>query len=554
MFAKKDELLIMPLGGLEQVGANSTMIGHDKEWIMVDLGISFYDKYGIEILVPDVSYPAKMRDSLKGIFVTHAHEDHIGSIHYLWEQLKCPIYLTEFPAAVLRQKFSETENRDKVPIHIVEPSEPFDVGSFKTEFVPLAHSVVGSCGIYIKTSAGNIFCTGDWKIDETPLIGDKIDTKRMEKIGKDGVDCLLCDSTNVMNDENIGSETDVKNGLIKVFKQHKNKRITITCFASNLARIETILSVARKEGRKIAIVGRSMHRMIDAVSKTTYFSKNFKAGLSSIVDENEAVDMPPHKVAIICTGSQGESRSALYKIARGENKIVKLGDKDVVVFSSKIIPGNELGIRELQNLLIKRGVEIVTSDTHKDIHVSGHPNKEAISMMYKWTKPKSLIPIHGDPYMLHEHQKFALKNGISEVLIAESGDIISLKNRKLQKIGREDVVLNCIDGKDIVEINGKTIKERAIMSHNGHVGVSFIIDRNDNLMNAPDIVVSGIYITRELENKVRTLIYQIVTNEVSLYANTDIDSLKERVKHSVKRLMSKYFSKKPHVSVHIHKV
>jgi ribonuclease J len=412
--------------------------------------------------------------------------------------------------------------------------------------------VVGSCGIYVTTKSGSVFCTGDWKIDETPLLGDKVNTKQLTRIGQEGVDCLLCDSTNILTDENIGSENDVKEELLKVFKQHKDKRITITCFASNLARMETIFNIAIKEGRKIAIIGRSMHKMIDAISKTDYFSKDFKAGLSATVTENEAMDMPPYKVVFICTGSQGEFRSALYKIARGENKIIKLGDKDVVVFSSKIIPGNEIGIRDLQNALVKSGVEIITSDTHEDIHVSGHPNKAAVAMMYKWTNPKSCIPIHGDPYMLYGQAKFARENGIQEVCVAESGDIISVKNGKLKKIGHDKIGMSCIDGKDIIKLDSQIIKERAIMSCNGHVGVSFVLDYNGRLLHSPDISISGIHIVEDIKNNIHTLIYQIITNEISLYKQVDQNSLKERIKNSVKRMMHRYFEKRPQVSVHIH--
>ncbi|MDR1488732.1 MAG: ribonuclease J [Holosporales bacterium] len=551
MLAKKDEILILPLGGLEQIGVNSTMIGHNNDWIMVDLGISFYDKYGIEVLTPDITFPVSVRKNIRALFITHAHEDHMGAIPYLWEQLRIPIYATEFPAAVLLQKFKEYEWKNKVEMHIVKQNEPFNVGEFEIEYIPLAHSTIGSSGIYIKTASGNIFCTGDWKIDEKPLLGDKIDVKKMEKIGKTGVDCLLCDSTNILVNENIGSETDVRNAIVKIFKENKAKRITVTCFASNLTRMESVFKAARDSGRKVAIIGRSMHKMCEAISKTAYYTNDFKNGISLLVNEREAVDMPFEKVVFLCTGSQGESRSALFKIARGENQTIKFGKHDLVVFSSKVIPGNELVIRNLQNLLVKKNVEIITTDIEANIHVSGHPNREDIAMMYKWLKPRSLIPIHGDTYMLYAHEKFARERGITERIIAESGDVISLKAGKLNKIGKKTTGINCIDGNYIIPLNSPFIKERADMACNGHISVSFVISSRDGtLSGSPDVVIDGIY--KDPETKLEMLIYQAVSNDVKKNHSGVTENLKNEIKDSVRRIFSKYHDKKPIVSVHIH--
>ena len=554
MLAKKDEILIMPLGGLEQVGANCTMIGHDKEWIMVDLGIAFYDKYGIELLVPDISFPEKVKDKIKGLFITHAHEDHIGAIAHLWESLKCPIYVTEFPAAVLRQKFSEYDWKDEVRIHTIKQSERFKVGGFDIEYVPLAHSILGASGIYIKTSAGSLFHTGDWKVDETPLLGDRIDEDKMISLGKEGVDCLLCDSTNVLTNEEVGSESDVRETLIRLFKKYKDQRITVTCFASNLARMETILNVAKGSGRKIAVIGRSMHKMIEAVSKTKYFSKSFKSGLGAVVDEEEAMSMPVDKVLFLCTGSQGEMKSALYRIARGENRIVKLGKNDVVLFSSKVIPGNEVGIRDMQNLLVRKGVEIVTTETEEKIHVSGHPNRSALKKMYEWMNPKSLIPVHGDACMIYAHQRFAKENGIKETFIAESGDVVSLKNNgKLTKVHHYESELNAIDGNYIISLSDPSIKDRANMTYNGFVSVSFILGSSSKLSGTPDVEIKGMYVDSELLKKINTVVYQTVSNEVSMYSD-DIGKMKDEISKSVKKIFVRYLGKRPSTAIHVHKI
>lgn len=552
MLAKKDDLLIMPLGGLEQIGANSTLIGNDKEWIMIDLGISFYDKFGIEVLTPDISFPASIKDKLKGIFVTHAHEDHIGAIRYLWPELKCPVYLTEFPAAVLKQKLSECDFEKDVQINQVSPGTILNVGNFQVEFVKLSHSILGSCGIFVKTKAGSIFHTGDWKIDESPLLGDKVDEERLKEIGKEGVDCLLCDSTNILVESEIGSEKDIKSALKRVIAKYSDKRITVTCFASNVARMETIFSVAKSMGRKVAILGRSMHRMLDAVSETSYFNRDFKNALSAFVEDEEAASMPPSKVLFVCTGSQGEARSALYRLSRGENRVIKFGKNDVVVFSSKVIPGNELDIRDMQNLLVRQGVEIVTTETESDIHVSGHPNKTAIKKMYGWLKPRSFIPIHGDARMLFAHEKFAKECRIDETLIAQSGDIINVSNGHLKKISHKDVVFNALDGSDLIPINSKPIKERATMSYNGVVSVSFELSENNIIQGVPDVVVFGININETMNQKLNSMIYKLISTETMKHSG-NIEAIKKESAIAIKSLMQKHFDKKPLVAIHINK-
>ena len=552
MKAKKNDLLIVPIGGLEQIGANCTMIGNNKEWIIVDLGIAFYDKLGIEVLTPDYSFLMEQKDNIKGLFITHAHEDHIGAIQHLWPYLKCPIYLTEFPAAVLKQKLKDCSWRDEVQINTVSQKQKIAIGSFEVEFVSLSHSILGACGLYIKTQAGNVFHTGDWKIDETPLLGDKVDDKRLSEIGKEGVDCLLCDSTNMLTESQIGSEEVVRDALLRVVSKYKDKRVTVTCFSSNVARLETIFNIAKKTKRKVAIIGRSMYRMLDAVAETSYFTSKFKTNVNSILSDEEAMSMPPEKVLLICTGSQGESRSALYRLAKGENKIVNLGEKDVVIFSSKVIPGNEIGIRELQNNLVRKGVEIVTTDTEKDIHVSGHPNKEAVSQMYKWLKPKSVMPVHGDARMLYAQRDFAQKCGVPEIFVAESGDFISVCGGQLKKVDHRDVIFNAIDGTELLPLNSATIKERNTMTYNGHVSVSFVMSSEHRIESSPEISIQGIHVDSDVLEKLHSVIYQIISSEI--IKNPDnMESLRKECESSIRKLMAHNFEKKPLVVVHIHK-
>lgn len=542
-------LTIIPIGGLEQIGANCTMIGSGNEWIIVDLGITFYDKLGVEVLTPDITFIQEHQKEIKGIFVTHAHEDHIGAIHHLWQSIKCPVYLTEFPAAVLKQKLTECHWKEEVPINVVNKRQRIEVGSFEIEFVAMSHSILGACGLYVKTPGGTVFHTGDWKIDETPLLGDEVDVERLIQIGKEGVDCLLCDSTNMLTESHIGSEATVRDALERVIAKYEHKRVTVTCFSSNLARIETIFYIARKLKRRVAIVGRSMYKMLDAVAETSYYTPKFRENVSSILTDEEAMSMPAEKVLLICTGSQGEARSALYKLARGENKIVRLGEEDIVIFSSKVIPGNEIGIRDLQNMLLRRGVKIISDDTEEDIHVSGHANKDMVKKLYGWIKPKTLMPVHGDARMLYAQQEFAKKCGIKEILVAESGDVVVYANGTLQKTDHRDMVFNAVDSGSIIPINSIPLRDRLSMSYNGHVCISFVMSGNE-LVDEPEISVQGINTNKKTLMRIHSGVNQIVRNEVA--KSHDMDDMKRDISYSVRKLVTKLFNKKPLVAVHIH--
>ena len=555
-----DKVVVMPLGGLEQIGANCTLIGYKDSWIMVDLGIAFYDKLGIDIVTPDISFPLSLKNKLKGILVTHAHEDHIGAIHYFWSRFNCPVYLTEFSAEVLKQKLKSMKfDPETSRIISVFPRSPILVNEFKVEFVPVAHSILGACGLYIQTPGGSLFHSGDWKIDETPLLGDKIDSERLSKIGKEGVDCLLCDSTNVLVKEDMGSEATVKDTLDKLIAQYRNKRITITCFASNIARIEAICELARRHHRKVVIIGRSIYRMIDAVTETNYYTPSFRQCIESIVPDEQVASMPPEQVIMICTGSQGEEKSAMFRLARGENRFIKLGKQDVVFFSSKVIPGNELCIRKMQNSLFQMGVEIVSSDSEPSIHVSGHPNKTGLRQMYNWLKPRAVIPLHGDPMMLHAHKSFAEECGIKNTIVLSSGDMVSIQKGTgiLKKLHHRNVVYNVLDGKYIIPLNSNCLNERNFMSTQGHIGISFVTDQYNKLISSIDILVRGIFLTPNLLTTIRKNISSIVNNQlIKIEPNKSIvdGSFRKSIQDDIKQLISKLCDKKPIISIHAHQL
>ena len=547
----KNKILITPIGGLEQIGGNCMLVGLNDEYIMIDMGISFWGQYGIDIILPDIRIPAYVKDKIKGLFITHAHEDHIGAVQHCWPQVKCPIYVTEFSHSVLRQRISSHHWFDEVPVHKVDVGEVVDLGNMKIEFVRMSHSILGACGIYVKTDHGSIFHTGDWKIDKDPLIGDKTDEKRIIEIGKEGVDCLLCDSTNIHASSKITSESEVSAGLKRVIEQYSDKRISVTCFASNLARIAAILKIAKENNRKVAVVGHSMNRMLEAIESTSYYTDDFKQILSGVIDIEEAVDLPHEQVLILCTGSQGETRASLSKISRGANSILKYDDRDVIIFSSKVIPGNELDIRDLQNQLVKMGAKVVTTETEKDIHVSGHPDKDNISTLYSWLKPNAVIPIHGDAIMIYAHRDFATQCGIKNVLISESGDTIELsKGGALKKINHAHIVPNIIDGEDIIPQNHFVVRERSYMSVSGHVSISVVLSEN-YLIQSIIYTVSGIYLEKKRKEKIDKLIKSAVRNNLYQYVNN-----KKRayfaVESAVERLMIQHMKKRPVVSVHIH--
>ena len=547
-----NKIEVLPLGGLEQIGANCTMIGINDNWIMVDLGIAFHDQLGLEVLTPDISFALKLKSKLKAIFVTHAHEDHIGAIQYFWKKIKCPIYLSEFSATVLKQKLKTNKlTFNESQIISVPPKSPIQISDFKVEFVKLSHSILGACGLFIQTPHGNVFHTGDWKIDEQPLLGDKVDIKRLEEIGKVGVDCLLCDSTNVLVTEDIGSENDVKNTLSNLIFKYPDKRITITCFASNLARIETIFSLANQYHRKVAVIGRSIRAMLQVVKDTSYFTKDFENNVANLITEEQAQSMPSNKVLMICTGSQGEERSALFRLSRGEHRHIKLSSNDVVLFSSKVIPGNELCIREMQNSLVQNEVEIVTAENEHLIHVSGHPNRTHLKKMYEWLKPKSLIPVHGDPVMLHAHKQFAEECGIKNTIIISSGDTVEI-GKKLQKVDHIDVIYNALDSKQLIGLNHGILRQRKIMSMCGFVGISFVLNKTEELVGDYELSVYGIYLNQAWFSRINREIEGIVKSSIVKYDKDEL--IKTDCKEAIKQLIYRFFEKKPIVEVFIHRV
>ena len=487
-YMKKDDerLIFLPLGGSGEIGMNLNLYCHKGKWLMVDCGMAFAGDHlpGVDLIFPDTDFIEDERDHLAGLVVTHGHEDHIGAIPYLWERLQCPIYATPFTMELIKDKLNEA-GLDNVPLITVEHKDPFNVGPFNIQYVALAHSTAEGHGVIIKTSPGTIFHTGDWKLDEQPLIGPACPSPVLQNLGDEGVLALVGDSTNVFNESESGSEAAVRASLKELVKTLEN-RVVITTFASNVARLETIGEVAKASGREVVLLGRSMHRIYKAARATGYL-KDFP----NLVDEEDADYLPKDKVLIACTGCQGESRAAVSRIARGDHRHVSLSAGDTVIFSSKMIPGNELSLGHLFNSLAIQDIDIITE---KDafIHVSGHPGRAELAKMYDWTKPKMLIPVHGEARHLKRHADFGKSIGIKHTIVPANGDIIEISENGMKLIDNAPYGRLALDGKVVVPVDDPAIVERRRMMVNGIISVSLVFTDDNALAVEPLLAIKGI--------------------------------------------------------------
>jgi len=477
-----EELLFCPLGGSGEIGMNMNLFAYGKpglqKWIIVDIGVTFADDTvpGIDLIYPDPGFIIDKKDDLLGIVLTHAHEDHIGAIAYIWPQLQCKIFATPFTALLISEKFKEKKIDIKPFLKIVELNGTLKLDPFKIEFITLTHSILEPNGLKIETPVGNILHTGDWKCDPDPLIGKTIDSKRLIEIGKEGVLAMICDSTNVFSIGRAGSESDVRKSLLKIMENLK-KKILVTSFASNVARMESIFYCAEKTGRQISLVGRSMHRIFKAAKSCGYL-KN----VIDPIDPREAKKISREKIVYLCTGSQGEPLGAMTRISKNMHPDVFIEKGDAVIFSSKIIPGNEKKLYKLHNSLVKDEIEVI-SEENNFVHVSGHPNRDDLKDMYNWIKPETVIPVHGEYRHMVEHINFAKEMQVPNSVKVENGDIVRLYP------GKKPVVYDkapsgrlYLDGNVSVEEDSQSIKERKSLSENGIIDVSIVIqDKKTNI-------------------------------------------------------------------------
>lgn len=489
--APHDELVFLPLGGSGEIGMNLNLYGYgpeeDRRWIIVDLGVTFGDDRtpGIDLIMPDPAFIEERRDELLGIVLTHAHEDHIGAVARLWPRLRCPVYATPFTAAMVRGKLIEAGIESQVPMHVIPLGHRFDLGPFDIELVTLTHSILEPNALAIRTPLGLVLHTGDWKIDRDPVVGDDIDEARLRAIGDEGVRAIVCDSTNVFTPGTSGSEADVAASLIELLKQCEG-RVAITTFASNVARLESIIRAGEAVGRHPVLVGRSMYRVVAAAREAGYLHD-----LPPILDEDDAGYLPRDKVLYICTGSQGEPRAALARIAEDSHPHIVLEKGDTVVFSSRIIPGNETSIFDLQNQLAERGVRVITEKDHF-VHVSGHPCRDELALMYQWIRPEVAVPVHGEARHLAEHAALARELQVPEQVIVRNGLIVRLAPGPAEIVDEAPSGRIYLDGDVLTDQDEGAVQERRRLAFAGSVFVSLVLDGKGDVRGEPQVRLMGL--------------------------------------------------------------
>ena len=548
----KNELIFCPLGGSGQIGGNMNLYAYGNEenqkWIIVDTGVSFADDSvpGIDLIYPDPAYIIDKKNDLLGIVLTHAHEDHIGAISHIWPDLKCNIYATPFTSVLIQEKFKEKKIDISNFLKIVKLNGQIELGPFNIEFVSLTHSILEPNGLSIKTPAGMILHTGDWKIDPNPLIGDKINEKKLKEIGNNKVLAMICDSTNIFSPGRAGSELDVRESLLKIMSL-KSKRIIVTSFASNVARMETIFYCAEKINRQVCLVGRSMNRIFKAAKQCGYLQN-----IKNPIDPRESKNFPREKLVYLCTGSQGEPMGAMKRIVKGIHPDVYIEKGDTVIFSSRIIPGNEKKLYSLHNDLVRQEVELITEETDF-VHVSGHPNREDLKDMYNWVKPDSIIPVHGEHRHMNEHINFAKEMQIPHALRVEDGDVVRIfpgKNPKI--IDKAPSGKMYLDGNIAVGEDSQSIKERKNLSLNGYLEITLILN-NSGKLNKPIISYRGIpennfdeKIIFEMEDNIFT-----TCRSFSMKNKNQEKNLIETIKQNCRRLIKEKTGKKPFTNINI---
>ena len=551
----KEELLFCPLGGSGEIGGNMNLYAYGKEdnqkWIIVDMGVSFADDSvpGVDLIMPDAGFIIDKKDDLLGIVLTHAHEDHIGAVVHIWPHLKCKIYATPFTAALIIEKFKEKKIDISSYLEVVPLNSKIKLEHFEIDFVTLTHSILEPNGLSIKTPLGTILHTGDWKIDPNPLIGSQIDEKKLKSIGNSGVSVMICDSTNIFSPGRAGSESEVRDSLLRIMEL-KTKRILVTAFASNVARMESIFYCAKKTGRNICLVGRSMQRIYKAAKKCGYLK-----GVIEPLEPKDAKKVPKNKILYLATGSQGEPMGAMNRIVNGTHPDVKLEDADCVIFSSKIIPGNEKKLYYLQNLIVKNKIEMI-SEENAFVHVSGHPNREDLKDMYKWVKPQCVIPVHGEHRHMAEHVSFAKEMQIPKSLLIENGDIIKLlPGNKPKIIDKAPSGKIYLDGSVNVETNSQSIKDRRNLSINGYLEITLIVSNNGNLKK-PVISYKGI----PEKNEDNTFIFDMEDEIMNICRTFSMDNKKqqqnliETLKQNCRRIVREKTGKKPFTNINITRI
>lgn len=538
-----DELIFLPLGGSGEIGMNVNLYGCRGKWIMCDLGMTFADPSlpGVDLVLPDLQFIEQRRDDLLGVLLTHGHEDHIGAIPYLAAELGVPLYATPFTAGLIRRKLEEEGLTREVPLKIVPMGGTVELGPFRAQWVALAHSIPEGNALVIDTPFGRLFHTGDWKLDDRPILGDPASAEELVAIGANdgaGTLALIGDSTNVFNTEASGSETDVFDGLMKLVKGRRQGRVVVTTFASNATRLHTLGEVAKATGRKLVIAGRSLERII-AVAQATGYLK----GMPDSISWEQAAKARPETLLIVVTGTQGEPQAALARIADGVHPQIRVEPGDLVIYSSKNIPGNELAIGRVQNALAARGIEIV-GERQAHVHVSGHPGRPELEAMYGWIRPRIVVPVHGERRHMEEQARFARSCGVPETIVPVNGSAIRLAPGKPAVVSHEAHGRLVLDGDVILPADGATIGARRKLAHSGLIVVSIVLNGRGGLAATPAILARGVPVEEEAEDfedecadAVKTIVARI--------GMKDRRRLEDEIKVAVRRVARQWTGKKP---------
>jgi ribonuclease J len=542
-----DELLFVALGGAGEIGMNLNLYGHAGKWLMVDLGIAFGDDTtpGIEVVMPDPAFIEERKADLAGIILTHAHEDHLGAVADLWPRLGAPVYATPFAASVLKRKLRDAGLLNAVPITEIQLGAQFVVGPFELEMITMTHSIPEPNALAVRTKFGTVFHTGDWKIDPEPLLGEVTDEATLQKIGEQGALAMVCDSTNVFVEGEAGSEATIRTNLEKLVKT-RHHRVAVTCFASNLARVESIAKAAVAAGRHPVLSGRALQRMVEAAQECGYL-----LDFPTTVSEQEAGYLPRDKVLFICTGSQGEPRASMAKLATGEHRDLVLEDGDSAIFSSRVIPGNERAVGRLQNALMARGVEVIVDGPEEHIHVSGHPAREELVRMYQWVRPKIALPVHGEMRHMVEHAALARDCQVPETVLAPNGTLVRLAPGPATVIDHVHAGRLARDGDTLIELGGETLRERRKLLWNGAGAVTLVIDQHGRAKADPVVSLRGIEDADGELNEAIVAGLKEMLADLSAGERRDNGRIEDAAHQAVRRIVRAHLGKKPLTDVHI---
>ncbi len=534
-----DELVFLPLGGSGEIGMNFNAYGfgppNDRQWIIVDCGVLFGregSSPGVDLIMPDIRFLAEQRENVLGIIATHAHEDHIGAIAHLWPSLRCPVYATPFTARLIMGKLDEAGLTSKLKVKEVPVGGKLSLGPFSLDFISITHSILEPNLLAIRTPLGVVAHTGDWKIDPNPMLGEATDTAALEALGDEGVLALVCDSTNALVPGSSGSEAKVRENLTALIGTLKG-RVAVTGFASNVARLDTVARAAKVHGRRVALVGRSMQKMVAAARETGYLKD-----MPPVLDEAEVADLPAHKVLYLCTGSQGEPRAALARIAAGNHPNVSLSKGDAVIFSSRVIPGNEIAIAEIQNKLAASGIALLTAEDHF-VHVSGHPCRDELAQMYRWIRPKLAVPVHGEMRHQVSHAALARELQVPQAIVPQNGQMFRLAPGRPELIDEVPSGRIHMDGRVLVAEGEGLAKDRRAMAFAGLLVVSLVVDSKGRVAADPVVLGEG------MPEAVEEAVLKAVEDTLSKNKRSDPDDLAENVRRAARRAAHDAWGKKP---------